>query len=66
MKITYDAEVDVLYIRFKDTPVTSRHVTDEVALDYDADERLAGIEILDASVVVADLAALDAATFEKL
>jgi uncharacterized protein YuzE len=70
MKITYDAEVDVLYIRFRDaardTTLTSRHAGDDIALDYDRNERLAGIEILDASRVVADPAALDGATFERL
>lgn len=48
MKITYDAEVDVLYIRFLDTTVTTEHVAEGIATDYDAEGRLAGIEILDA------------------
>jgi uncharacterized protein YuzE len=48
MKITYDREVDALYIQFKDTTVTTQHLTDGIAADYDADGRLAGIEILDA------------------
>ncbi len=49
MKITYDHEVDALYIRFKDTTVTTKHLADGIAADYDADGKLAGIEILDAS-----------------
>lgn len=49
MKITYDHEVDALYIRFKDTTVTTKHLADGIAADYDAEGRLAGIEILDAS-----------------
>ena len=49
MKITYDREVDALYIRFKETTVTTKHVDDGIALDYDAAHRLAGIEILDAA-----------------
>ena len=48
MKITYDAEVDALYIRFLDTTVTTEHVADGIAVDYAADHRIAGIEILDA------------------
>jgi uncharacterized protein YuzE len=48
MKITYDAEVDALYVRFKETTVTTQHLTEGIAADYDADGRLAGIEILDA------------------
>jgi uncharacterized protein YuzE len=48
MRITYDAEVDALYIRFIETTVTTQHVAEGVALDYAADGRIAGIEILDA------------------
>jgi len=48
MRITYDSQVDALYIRFIETTVTTEHVAEGVALDYDADGRLAGIEILDA------------------
>jgi len=48
VKITYDREVDALYIQFKDTTVTTQHLTDGITADYDADGRLAGIEILDA------------------
>ena len=48
MKITYDREVDALYIRFKETTVTTKHLDEGIAADYDADGRLAGIEILDA------------------
>lgn len=48
MKISFDREVDVLYIRFKETTVTTKHLDDGIDLDYDAAGRLAGIEILDA------------------
>jgi uncharacterized protein YuzE len=48
MKITYDHEVDALYIRFKETTVTTKHLAEGIAADYDADGYLAGIEILDA------------------
>ncbi|MEK7400497.1 MAG: DUF2283 domain-containing protein [Candidatus Poribacteria bacterium] len=48
MRITYDSEVDALYIRFIEATVTTEHVAEGIALDYDADGRLAGIEILDA------------------
>lgn len=49
MKITYDAEIDALYIRFIETTVTTKHLDDNIALDYDADGKVAGIEILDAT-----------------
>ncbi len=48
MKITYDREVDALYIRFKETTVTTKRLEEGISADYDADGRLAGIEILDA------------------
>jgi uncharacterized protein YuzE len=48
MKITYDREVDALYIRFKEATVTTKHLAEGIAADYDADGHLAGIEILDA------------------
>ena len=48
MRITYDSEVDVLYIRFLETTVTTQHVSEGVAVDYDAEGRIAGIEILEA------------------
>ena len=47
MKITYDREVDALYIRFKETTVRTKHLTEGIAADYDSDALLAGIEILD-------------------
>jgi uncharacterized protein YuzE len=48
MGITYDSEVDALYIRFTETTVTTEHVAEGIAVDYDSDGRIAGIEILDA------------------
>ena len=50
--MTYDRDVDVLCIRFGDGEVTTRHVADDTALDYDGEGRLAGIEILGASTVI--------------
>ncbi len=48
VKITYDHEVDALYIRFEETTVTTKHMAEGIAGDYDADGHLAGIDILDA------------------
>ena len=48
MRITYDSEVDAFYIRFLETTVTTKHVAEGIAVDYDAEGRIAGIEILDA------------------
>lgn len=48
MRITYDSQVDALYIRFIETTVTTKHVAEGIAVDYDAEDRIAGIEILGA------------------
>jgi len=48
MRITYDAEVDALYIRFIEMTVTTEHVAEGVAVDYAEDGRIAGVEFLDA------------------
>ena len=66
MKITYDREVDALYIRFKETTVTTKHLEDGIALDYDAANRLAGIEILDASQRLDNPETLKQVVFEKI
>jgi len=51
MKITYDREADALYIRLLEGDYECRLVrlTDDVALDFAAGEKLVGIEVLGAS-----------------
>jgi uncharacterized protein YuzE len=59
MKIRYDAEVDALYIELRPLePRTAecRELTPEINADYGPDGKLAGLEILDASVVLGDQA----------
>ncbi len=48
MRITYDPEVDALSITFREATVTSKELAEGIVADYDGEERLAGIEILDA------------------
>jgi uncharacterized protein YuzE len=48
MNISDDPQVDALYIQFIDTSVTTKHLAEGIAADYDAEGRLAGVEILDA------------------
>lgn len=66
MKITYDREVDALYIRFKETTVTTKHLAEGIAADYDADGRLAGLEILDAKKRLGDPAAFKQVILENV
>ncbi len=48
MRITYDPKVDALYIRFCETTVTTKHLAEGLAADYNAQGQLAGLEILGA------------------
>ena len=41
MKIIYDPEVDALHILFHDTTVTTQHLAEGIAADYDAEGNLA-------------------------
>ncbi|WP_159471824.1 DUF2283 domain-containing protein [Dyadobacter sp. 3J3] len=50
MKVKYDKETDILYIKLSDLAIVESDVDKKgVVLDYTADGRLAGIEILEAS-----------------
>ena len=66
MKITYDPEVDALYIHFLDTTVTTEHLAEGIAADYDAKGNLAGIEILDALKRFGDRKTLRQITLEEI
>ena len=54
MKISFDPQVDALYIRFVDdlADVTTHRLSEDVAINYAPDGRIIGIEILDASEYV--------------
>lgn len=51
MQVTYDVSKDLIYIRLDDRaqPVINRRVSENVVLDIGEEERIVGIEILDAS-----------------
>lgn len=49
MRIRYDAEVDALSISFRETTVTTQELAEGITAEYDAQGRLAGLEILDAA-----------------
>jgi uncharacterized protein YuzE len=66
VKISYDSQADILYIRFLETTVTTKNVSDGVAFDYDSDGNLAGIEILEAGVRIGDREPLRDAALQEL
>lgn len=66
MRITYDSEVDALYIRFLEGSVTTQHLAEGIAVDYVADGRLAGIEILDARKRFGDPAVFRRVVLEEI
>ena len=51
MHISYNDKTDLLYIRMdgRKQEVINRRISDDVVLDIGEDERIVGIEILDAS-----------------
>ncbi len=38
MKISYDPDVDALSIIFRDTTLTTKHLAEGIAADYDSEE----------------------------
>ena len=48
MKVRYDPEADALYIEIRATTVTTKRLDQDLAIDYDAEGHIAGIEILSA------------------
>ena len=57
MKINYDTEVDALYIEFRELAPGSaenRVLSEDVIANYGPDGKIAGLEILNASIVLGD------------
>ena len=50
MKISYDPKVDAIYFRFieGDRQVTTQKLTEDIAVNYDPQGEIVGIEILSA------------------
>jgi uncharacterized protein YuzE len=56
-----------IYFRVDGAEVTTKEIVEgEIFFDYDADDRLVGIEILDATKVLADPAAFKEVSLEML
>jgi len=66
VRITYEGEADALYIVFGEGPATVEEVAEGIALDWDSEGRLLGIEILDASKRLTDPEALRRFALEAL
>jgi uncharacterized protein YuzE len=66
MRVNYDQNVDAPYIRFKEAPVTSKHLGEGIAADFDTDGRLAGIEVLDAAKRLGDPSVFKKVTIEDV
>mgnify|MGYP001577188299 CR=1 FL=1 len=51
MQIIYDVKTDLLYLRLDERkqPVINKRVSEGIVLDMGEDDRIVGIEILDAS-----------------
>lgn len=50
MKIEYDPEVDALYVRLTESEIIeSEQVQPGIILDFDADGKVVGVEVLNAS-----------------
>ncbi len=51
MTIHYDSKTDLLYLRIapEQQEVTNKRVTDDIVLDIGKDDKIIGIEIMDAS-----------------
>ena len=51
MKIYYDDKTDLLYIRFdqRKQPIINKRVTEDIVLDIGDEDKIVGIEVLDAS-----------------
>ncbi|HET6883205.1 MAG TPA: DUF2283 domain-containing protein [Pirellulales bacterium] len=64
MRISYDPEVDALSISFRDTTVTTQELVEGIAVEYDAQGQLVGLEILDAAKRFGDPSTLQQVVLE--
>jgi uncharacterized protein YuzE len=65
MHVRVDSGADAVYLNLTDRPVKdSREVADGIIVDYDAEGRIVGVEILDASKRTDDPAVLKQFSFE--
>lgn len=65
MRVRVDYGADAVYVNLTDRPIKeSEEVADGIVVDYDAEGRIVGVEILDASKRTDDPEALKNFSFE--
>lgn len=65
MRVRIDQTADAIYLNLTDRPIKdSAEIADGIVVDYDAEGRIVGIEILDASKRTDDPTALKQFSFE--
>ena len=66
MRVRVDHGADAVYLNLTDRPIKeSEEVADGIVVDYDAEGRIVGVEILDASKRTDDPAALKQFSYEQ-
>jgi uncharacterized protein YuzE len=66
MNIRYDNEIDAIYFDLKDIPsYDSDEIKDGVIVDYDKDDNIVGIEVLDFSFKVSNGLTIDDLPFTE-
>ncbi|HEV2107631.1 MAG TPA: DUF2283 domain-containing protein [Thermomicrobiales bacterium] len=66
MHIRYDSEVDALSVVFRDTTVTTKELAEGIVGEYDAQDQLVGLEILDAGTRLGSHSMIRQVTLEGL
>jgi uncharacterized protein YuzE len=65
MRVRVDHNADAVYLNLTDRPIKdSEEVADGIVVDYDAEGRIVGVEILDASKRTDDPSVLKQFSFE--
>jgi uncharacterized protein YuzE len=53
MEIEYDAEANAIYITLREAEIAdTKEITDDLAIDFDGDQRPVGIELLNVSAML--------------
>jgi uncharacterized protein YuzE len=66
MRVRVDHAADAVYLNLTDRPIKdSEEVADGIVVDYDAEGRIVGVEILDASKRTDDPATLKQFSYEQ-